>query len=149
MGRVMTLEREAPGGAIPMGMRPGRRELNEAHLLVSIPDAVPENMRAQMREISDVYVPPSSRNRKLATALLNFVCQEADANRITLILTASGFVKDEAEPLGLDDDQLVAWYKRFGFAELQQSPKGLIMARQVHLKPSHRIDRAVRLALVH
>lgn len=146
---MMSLEREAPGAAIPLGMRPGRRELNEAHLIVSIPDAVPEKMRAQMREISELYVPPTSRNRKLATALMNFVCQEADANKMTLMLTASSFVNDEAEPLGLDDDQLVAWYKRFGFAELQPSTKGLIMARQVHRQPSHTIDRAVRLALVH
>jgi len=141
------MEHECINGSIPQGMRVGRRELNEASLKITVPTCVPERLQPRMREISELYVPPSSRNHKLATALMNFVCQEADANMFVLLLKAWSFTKDDEEPLGLDDDQLIAWYKRFGFTELIMDPSGAqLMARQP--RRPHAIERAVKLALV-
>lgn len=145
------MKREATG--IPKGMRPGKRELNDASLLVEMSQAVPEHMRANIREITHFYVPAESRGKRLGTMLLNFVCQEADANKITLMLTAAPSEGD----VGPDEEKLVAWYEKFGFMKLQQTPIGTLMARQVHEKPRlavvpqarHLIDQAVRASLVH
>jgi GNAT superfamily N-acetyltransferase len=120
-------------------MRAGVREFRDASLTVSVSQTIPEHMRERTREISHVFVKAASRRQHLATALLNFVCQEADANRITLILTAREY--DEGGP---DEAALVAWYEKFGFKKLQDTPTGTFMARQVHEKP--RI-KPVRLAV--
>ena len=132
---------------IPVGMRPGKRQLNSASLDVRICEAVPEEKRSQTREITHVYVPPEDRRRRLATALLNFVCQEADANRIVLILRAGPFQHDEDEVEGPDEDQLVAWYKRFGFQVLEQTPEGTVMARPVQLPANIIVSAAIRRAM--
>lgn len=115
-----------PARQIPLGMRPGRRELNEASLLVSMCDAVPSHMREKTREITQVHCALPARRQRLATMLLNFTCQEADANGITLLLTARP-CDDEGPP----QEVLVRWYSKFGFRALQDSPLGLLMARQV------------------
>jgi GNAT superfamily N-acetyltransferase len=128
-------------GLIPKGMKPGRRELASASLVVSISTAVPEAMRAGTREISHVFVPPEDRGKRLATALMNFICQEADANRITLLLTVRPYGES-----GPDEDRLKAWYEKFGFAELQDSPLGALMARRIHV-PGNIIPLAVHRAL--
>jgi hypothetical protein len=110
-------------------MRCGRRELNSASLKIAMPEGLglaPEKLE-HMREILCMSVPLVDRGRRLATALLNFVCQEADANAITLILTAKKF----GDTLGPDEARLVLWYEKFGFTVLQQTPGGMIMARQV------------------
>lgn len=132
-------------GQIPMGMRAGERQLKSASLRVSVPDSVPEHMRAAMREISNVFVPAEDRGKRLATALMNFVCQEADANRLTLILTVQPY--DEGGP---NAEQLKAWYAKFGFIDLQESDAGTIMARKVHVPESANVipvALAVRRAL--
>lgn len=140
---------------IPMGMRPGLRQLNDASLRVNMTIVVPEHMRPAVREITDVLVPVASRGKRLATALLNFVCQEADASGITLILTARAAVGagDNTALDGPDDKKLIAWYKKFGFVELESTPTGMLMARQVHEKSrieevrSGEVRDAVRSAL--
>lgn len=133
---------------IPKGMRPGRRELNDASLNVCLTEAVPQRMRDKVREITHVMTLPEVRGRRLATALLNFVCQEADANGITLILTARAAVGgDNPTPLpGPDDAKLIGWYEKFGFVQLQDTPTGMLMARQVREKP--RIVAAPNLRVV-
>lgn len=128
-------------GLIPKGMKPGRRELASASLVVSVSTAVPEHMRAGTREISHVFVPAADRGKRLATALMNFICQEADVNRITLLLTVQPY--DEGGP---DEEHLKGWYEKFGFVELQDSPQGTLMARQVHV-PGNVIPLAVHRAL--
>ena len=115
---------------VPKGMRPGRRELNEASLRVQLCEAVPEHMRASVREITHVHVAPEYRRKRLATMLLNLVCQEADANRMTRLLTAA-----PAWDSDMDAAQLVAFYELFGFVQLQDTPQGMLMARQVHERP--------------
>jgi GNAT superfamily N-acetyltransferase len=111
-------------------MRPGAREFRDASLTVSIPQTIPEHMRERTREISHVFVKAESRGKRLATALMNFVCQEADADLKTLILTAREY--DEGGP---DEAVLVAWYEKFGFQKLQDTPTGTFMARQVRERP--------------
>lgn len=125
---------------IPIGMRPGKRQLNSAELTVSLSDAVPTHMRAQVREVSHVFVPAADRRQHLATALMNLVCQEADANGITLLLTAQPY-----DTGGPDGATLQSWYALFGFRALQESEAGTIMARQV--ADPGRIQRAVQRAL--
>lgn len=127
-------------------MRPGRREFKAASLTVAIPVGLPEHMRAQTRELTHVFVDADSRRQHLATALMNFVCQEADACGITLVLTARDYIGEYAKDsvsLGPADvpaprpneEQLVAWYEKFGFKKLQDTPKGAFMARQVRERP--------------
>jgi ribosomal protein S18 acetylase RimI-like enzyme len=120
-------------------MRPGRREFKQASLTVAIPEALPAHMRDRTREITHVYCEPEGRGKRLATALMNFVCQEADAGSFTLVLTAREY--DEGGP---NEAQLIAWYEKFGFTKLQDTDKGPFMARQVRERP--RI-KPVRLAV--
>lgn len=143
---------------VPRGMKPGRRELNEASLRVSMSLAVPAHMKDRVREITHVYVEPSARRKRLATGLLNFVCQEADANGITLLLTARPQIqvvdaKGNLKPVdGPTEDELVHWYTKFGFTAIQETPHGPIMARKVFekpkvLQPSRSLHQAVRQVL--
>lgn len=116
---------------IPLGMRPGRRELMEgASLMVGMCEGVPAAMRPRLREISKVFVPEQFRRQRRATALLNFVCQEADANRITLLLVVEPYGKD-----GPTAEQLKDWYEQFGFVQIESQPEGIVMARQVRERP--------------
>lgn len=141
----MTSQQSREINRIPLGMRPGRRELNEASLVVSLCEAVPAHMREKTREITCAFVEPAARRTRLATALLNFICQEADANGITLLLTAQ-----PCDDQGPPEDVLVRWYGKFGFTPLQDTPVGLMMARAVHAKPKLQIVNvgvAVRQAL--
>lgn len=135
---------------IPKGMRPGRRELNEASLIISFSDAVPAGMREQIREVTSLHVPPEQRRQKLATMLLNLVCQEADANGITLLLTARPM-----DDQGPDEEKLIEWYAKFGFKGLQDTPNGLMLARQVAALARvisdigrARVNRAVRTGIL-
>jgi GNAT superfamily N-acetyltransferase len=137
MGVVTIVEHV--NGEIPRGMRPGRRELGVASVMVNVSEAVPSHMRAGTREVSHLHVPTEHRRKHLGTALMNLVCQEADANGITLLLTAQPY---EGGP---DEEQLIAWYAQFGFQALQDTPKGLMMVRKVHM-PS-RVQHAVHQAL--
>lgn len=127
-------------GQIPQGMRPGRRELWAASVMIGISQAVPQRMQAGTREVSHLHVPFAQRRKHLGTALLNLVCQEADANSITLLLIAQPY--DEGGP---DESQLLAWYARFGFLELQDTPKGMMMVRKVHVP--NRVATSVYRAL--
>lgn len=124
-------------------MRSGVREFRDASLTVSVPTTIPEHMRAGTREISHVFVKAGSRGQRLATALMNFICQEADANRMTLILVAREY--DEGGP---DEAKLITWYEKFGFKKLDDTPTGTFMARQVREKSRlHLIKHGVSKAL--
>lgn len=122
-------------GRIPVGMRPGAREFRDASLTISVSQAVPEHMRDRVREVSHLFVKPASRRQRLATALMNFVCQEADANKMTLVLTVCPYHEDGVAEQGMNDAELATWYERFGFQKVQDTPLGQFMARQVREKP--------------
>lgn len=128
MNKIMGKPMQREVRRIPLGMKPGKRQLNDAELIVSLSHAAPENMRKRTREIVSFYVPQASRGKRLGTALMNFVCQEADANLITLLLTARPSEGDDAM---MSEDKLIAWYEKFGFMKLQETPTGWLMARKV------------------
>lgn len=129
---------------IPVGMRPGRRELNEASVEIANTVAVPAAMRPGIREVKSLWVPKEQRKKRLATMLMNLICQEADANGITLILTAREYDDDS-----LTEEQLVKWYERFGFQVLQLDVTGTVMARKVHVpeKPNIVLPAAISRSL--
>lgn len=122
--------------AIPTTMRCGVRELTRsgsyvARLEVAMSEAVPESMRAHTREIIGFYVARGNRGQRWGAALMNMVCQEADANCMTLLLTARPSDGD----LGPSQAKLMEFYQRFGFFVLQETPSGPLMARQVVPRP--------------
>jgi GNAT superfamily N-acetyltransferase len=123
------MQHDITRAGVPMGMRPGQRVLNTASLTVAMSDAVPLHMRPNVREITHFQVAPEDRRKKLGTLLLNMVCQEADANKITLLLIARPMVIAEGE---ISEAQLVHFYGQFGFTILQTSERGVLMARQIH-----------------
>ena len=86
-------------------------------------EGVPEHMQAGMREIIDLMA--SNPRKGHATKLMRKICDRADRERITLILTAHAFQE------GMTDEQLEKWYSRFGFTKIQDDP--VIMARQVQI----------------
>lgn len=102
-------------------METGVRSHETASLNVAMPTAVPEHMQDGMRELLSVFTPKADRRKGYATALLRVVCEEADAARKVLLITVT-------------DDDLRAWYQRFGFQALPSAAGGpLLMARRVRL----------------
>ena len=58
--------------------------------------------------VNRINVPKAHRGKKLGSAMLRRLCDEADAEGVTLVL----------QPLatgGLGGPALIAWYKRYGF----------------------------------
>jgi hypothetical protein len=101
-------------------MTPGLRSHKSASLRVVVSDAIPDDMREQVREL--VSVEAGETRKGHASALLRKVCAEADREGQLLIVQ----VKPYAD--GLDQQQLMRWYARFGFSLLQSVPV-VLMAR--------------------
>jgi GNAT superfamily N-acetyltransferase len=106
-----------------MGMR-GVYTNGAASLLLSYSMAVPAHMRGRIREITNLYTDEPGRGKGDASALLKQVCEDADDNGIVLMLIPKPYDK------GLDELQLIAWYARHGFTQIQNNPT--LMARQPH-----------------
>lgn len=102
-------------------VNPGERTHKQASLRVVESDAMPEDMRGQIREI--VSLTSANPRKGHATTLMWTVCHEADQDRTVLILQPKRFADGE-----LDDEKLVRWYSKFGFRTIQQEP--VLMARQ-------------------
>lgn len=101
-------------------MAPGRRYLDAASLTVAIPEGLPPHMHGRVRELLSIEVPEEKRRTGLATKLLREVTMEADREGKTLLLWV--------RPYGtMGERDLIAWYRKFGFEEIQQSP--VLMAR--------------------
>ena len=129
------------------GLMPvGPRAFHSARLTVAIPTAVPERMRAGMREILSLEVPPEDRRQGLATQLMRRTMQEADEAGLVLLI----HVKPYDENGIVDVDQLQSFYQRFGFARIQEQP-AVLMARppiRVTVRVDHlSLRRAVHEAL--
>lgn len=104
-------------------MNPGTRTLGDASLTIGVCKALPPEMRPVTRELSELLVPVASRHEGQATRLMHQVCDEADKERITLVLFVDPF--DEPD---LGRSQLADWYaRRFGFIPIQADP--LLLAR--------------------
>lgn len=105
-------------------MTPGLREHKQASLTVAVAECLPEDMRAETREILSLAC--TNPRKGYATTLLWTVCHEADMARITLILQPKQFGD------GMDDDKLERFYMRFGFVKIQNEPP--LMARSPQLR---------------
>jgi GNAT superfamily N-acetyltransferase len=66
-------------------------------------------------ELSSLFTVADKRGQGYATSLMKLVCGEADIEGCVLVLSPT-------------DDKLQAFYKRFGFTEIQ--PRPVLMARQ-------------------
>lgn len=100
-------------------MTPGTRTHRQASLRVVPADGLPEDMRADVREIVDVQ--SGSPREGHATALMHQVCSEADFAWVTLLIMVKPFAE------GMNCEQLKKWYGKFGFVEIQAEP--CLMAR--------------------
>lgn len=90
--------------------------------------SLPKEMRDGIRELVKLHTPVERRKNGDATELLRSICDEADTQRIVLMLTV--------EPFGDPDlgaSQLEAWYEKFGFMVIQSEPR--LMARMVGATP--------------
>ena len=72
------------------------------------------------RIINRLNVPEAHRRKGIATELMQRECDDANLNGTTLILQV-------APSGGMDFDQLVAFYRKFGFRTHQQS--GMMIRR--------------------
>ena len=98
--------------------------------MVSACLGVPEKMRKDIREVSKVYTKPGFRGMRMASHLLQKVCEEADAKKMILLLIIEPYGDDP----GQTKDQLHEWYSTtFDFHPIQQAP--LILARQFNPFP--------------
>jgi hypothetical protein len=102
------------------GVTPGLREYKQATLRVAVPIGVPEHMRHGMREIISIHA--TNPRKGHATHLMHDVCLEADRLGFVLLLQVRPF--DD----GMTEEQLMKWYGRFGFEQIQPDP--VLMARQ-------------------
>ena len=74
---------------------------------------VPPNLRGFAREITEFNVPEEFRCKGEGTELLKDVCEQADEQKILLLLIA-------------DTLKLAMFYERFGFVAIQESPMLMI-----------------------
>lgn len=72
--------------------------------------------------LTRVAVGDEVRGRGYGSDLLGMVCEDADAEGVTLLLNI------EPDPGGLSHDQLRGWYKRYGFdfIDRKASASGMI-----------------------
>ncbi len=89
-------------------MKPGPRRYGLATLSIAIPQALPERMQGQVRELIQVHVPEANRHQGLASELLTRTVKEARRTRTTLMLIAEA--------------SLEGFYQRFGFKAIQRDP---------------------------
>ena len=77
-----------------------------------------------LREITKLWVQPGQRRHGHGTELMRALCEAADDDRTVLLVHAKPYRTK------MDQMDLRAWYERFGFRELPDSP--YIMARPCH-----------------
>ena len=62
------------------------------------------------------HISCSDKGNKYATNVMKQLCGIADKHQVSIVLTAAALGKN-----GLDDNQLIIWYTKFGFKELKNS----------------------------
>lgn len=108
----------------------GERKVGAASCRVRQTNAVPERMRARVREVTALRTEASEQGKGYATTLMHKVCREADAANMVLILYPLPFGAHQ----GLGLSYLESWYEaRFGFAIIQHEP--VLMARMPGATP--------------
>lgn len=108
-------------------MMRGNRSHGSAGLKLSYSQGVPSHLRGGIREITNLYTAADSRGKGDASKLLQDVCNEADHERLVLILMPIPFDKVDA----LSELNLIEWYAKFGFTIIQDKPT--MMARPAHV----------------
>lgn len=109
-------------------MKIGERKYGAAIAVVRFCEGVPEHMKHDVREITDVYTDPKMRRQGHATELMNRICKEADAKKMILVLRPGQFGDGE-----MTDRQLYEWYgNTFGFNEIQREPV-VLLARMFNI----------------
>ena len=111
-----------------MSMEPGERHHGAASARIRLCPGLGPKLQASTLELCDLRVPQEQQGRGHASALLREVCKEADAAGVMLVLFVEPF------GTGLSADDLVAWYGRHGFAEIQARPVRM-MARMIGATP--------------
>jgi GNAT superfamily N-acetyltransferase len=106
---------------VVVGVTPGLRTHKRASLRIAEPTSVPDDMRANLREI--VSLQSDDHGKGHAKALLHQVCAEADRANVVLMLHVKPFAD------GMTLEQLEKFYEGHGFARIQDEP--LLMARAV------------------
>lgn len=119
-------------------MKTGERKVGAASCRVRQSNAIPQNMRANVREVVDLEVPVPEQGKGYATTLMHSVCREADKAGIVLMLTPYPY----GDHINLSQQQLIDWYtKSFGFQAIQAEPSVLLARmpgstpRMLTLKP--------------
>jgi len=98
-------------------MKPGTLTLGNASLYLGYTQIIPPNKRGFAREITDFHVPEECRGQGEGTALLADLCDQADDERILLLLKA-------------DTKRLENYYHKFGFVTIQDDGAIILLARQ-------------------
>lgn len=105
-------------------MKPGIRQHGPATLKLSFNSSVPAHLRGGVLELSHLIVPEQHRKQGYASLLLQKVCAEADEAGKVLLLMPKPY-----DVIGMDREQLVDFYQRFGFEVIQERP-AVLMARK-------------------
>lgn len=100
----------------------GPRIFGKARLVLAPCDFVKLELQQGIRQVKDFLVEHSKRRQGYGTKLMQRVCTEADGACIVLLVHVEGFKNPT-----MDDDQLAAWYARFGFRTIQEEPARLMV----------------------
>ncbi|NEB42542.1 GNAT family N-acetyltransferase [Streptomyces sp. SID14515] len=74
--------------------------------------------------LTEIAVWPEHRGKGWGSEILKEVCRAADAEGITLILSV------DPAPGGLSDEELAAWYGRYGFQRSEDDEEVMIRLAQ-------------------
>jgi GNAT superfamily N-acetyltransferase len=117
-------------------MKPGTYTSGHASCKLRYSTAIPAHLRGRLLEVTRLHVSEQHRGKGHATKLIEKLARYADADRITLLLMPKPF--GESAP---DVSQLVRFYARHGFVELQDKPVILLVRQwQMTSLPRQRSD---------
>lgn len=110
-------------------MIPGFRRVGAASCQIRAAELLPMHMRSGARMVTDVFTEPGQTGKGYATTLMHRICQEADEQKVLLILEPKPF--DHAS---MSQEELEVWYAvRFGFQMIQLDP--MLFARMPGATP--------------
>ena len=117
-------------------MKPGTYTSGHASCKLRYSQVVPANLRGRLLEVTRLFTPEQHRNKGHATKLIEKLARYADADRITLLLMPKPYGES-----ALGVPELLQFYARFGFAELQDKPVILLVRQwQTTSLPRQRSD---------
>jgi GNAT superfamily N-acetyltransferase len=110
-------------------MKIGPRKYGGATCEIRFAEGVPDRIRHDVRLLTNLQTEWASRGQGHATELVNRCFTEADRWKVILLVNPEAYpVGGEAGP---NTDELVEWYGRMGFNEIQHAP--LLMARMFNI----------------